>query len=131
MAKISGQDGQTVAASGGRDGNIGKAGRVPGGARLVRQLSRQACRGYIEGQHPLAIEMEHDFKPITESGGPGSGSVLFILAMPPETSATVTADRKSASECVSIQSISSGERSRRPGAPTDSTLVSTRYRRRS
>ena len=66
----------------GCDGDIGKAGRMTGCARLVCQFSRQAGRRNIERQHPLSIKMEHEFKPIPEAGGPGSGAGPFHLGNP-------------------------------------------------
>src|SRR5208282_1412515 len=50
------------------------------------------------------------------------------LAMPSATSATVTAERKSAAEFRSIQPTNAAEADALDGAPAEITLVSTRYK---
>ena len=131
MAQVARQDRQTVASGCSRDGDIGKARGMTRRPCLICQFPRQPGRSNIKRQHATAVEMEHKLEPVPNGGSLGGRPGPFQLGHPVAISATVTTDRKSILECVSIQSINVVDRFTRPGAPTDSTLVSTKYKSRS
>ena len=70
MAQVPRENRKIVDARRRRDGEVGKAGRVAGGARPVHQQSRAARRGRVERHHPVAVEMENGVEPVVEAVGP-------------------------------------------------------------
>lgn len=73
MAKIAREDRQVSTACSRCDGNVGKAGRMARRTRVVHQLSRQTRCRIVEGNHPLAVKMEHEFEPVVEARGSCGG----------------------------------------------------------